>query len=118
MTVCPQLPIPIKEMYVRLRSRGRDAVVWKALFAIVLMAANAGFSAAQEAKQDPVREAEKSPVSAQDFSTFEGQNVTAVEVAGRPGFSTAAFSSLLVQHAGEPFSVEQINRTVAALKAA
>jgi outer membrane protein insertion porin family len=93
-------------------------VVWKTLLAVVLTVINAGFSAAQGAKQDPVREAEKPPVAAQDFSTFEGQNVTAVEVAGRPGSSTAAFSSLLLQHAGEPFSVEQINRTVKAVKGA
>ena len=35
------------------------------------------------------------------LSSYEGQNVTAVQIAGRPDLMTAQFSSLLQQHAGE-----------------
>jgi outer membrane protein insertion porin family len=55
---------------------------------------------------------------AQILSSYEGQNVTAVEVAGRPQSTTAQFASAFAQQAGQPFSNENIGRTAAALKAA
>jgi len=51
------------------------------------------------------------------LSSFEGQNVTAVEIAGRPEANTSEFAPLFVQHSGEPFSKEKVDQTVAALKA-
>lgn len=57
-------------------------------------------------------------VTAQLLSSYEGQNVTAVEIAGRPDLATTQFSSLFLQHPGEQFSESKIDQTVAALKAA
>jgi outer membrane protein insertion porin family len=58
-----------------------------------------------------------SPQTAQILSSFEGQNVTAVEIAGHPELGSSEFTSLFVQHPGEPFSQAKVDQTVAALKA-
>jgi outer membrane protein insertion porin family len=57
------------------------------------------------------------PATQQILSSYEGQNVTAIEIAGRPDIDTGKFSSAFVQRAGEPFSREKVDQTVAALKA-
>ena len=50
--------------------------------------------------------------------SYEGQNVTAIEIAGRPNLDTSKLMPLLQQHAGEPFSREKIDQSIAALKSA
>ena len=55
--------------------------------------------------------------SAQILSSYEGQNVTEIEVAGRPQSPASEFEPLFVQKPGEPFSSEKVNGTLAALKA-
>ena len=55
--------------------------------------------------------------AAQVLSSYEGQNVTAIEVAGRPQSAPSEFEPLLVQKPNEPFSSDKVNRTLAALKA-
>jgi outer membrane protein insertion porin family len=71
--------------------------------------------------QNPKPTADQMPktptTTVQILSSYEGQNVTAVEIAGRPDSTTAQFSSLFVQHAGEPFSRDKVEQTIAALKA-
>jgi outer membrane protein insertion porin family len=59
-----------------------------------------------------------SSTSAQILSSYEGQNVTAVQIAGRPGSTPSQFASAFAQKAGQPFSREKVDRTEAALKAA
>jgi outer membrane protein assembly factor BamA len=54
---------------------------------------------------------------AQILSSYEGQNVTAIEVAGRPQSAASEFEPLFVQKPGEPFSIDKVNGTLAALKA-
>ena len=48
--------------------------------------------------------------------SYEGQNVTAVEIAGRPNLDTSKLIPLLQQHAGEPFSREKVDQSIATLK--
>ncbi len=55
--------------------------------------------------------------SEQILASYEGQNVTAIEVAGRPQSNPSDFKSLFVQQAGQPYSNDKVNQTVAALKA-
>jgi outer membrane protein insertion porin family len=50
--------------------------------------------------------------------SYEGQNVTSVELAGRPDLNPAELEHLLVQHAREPFSIAKVNQSIAALKGA
>jgi len=57
------------------------------------------------------------PSTAQDTSIYEGQNVTAIEIAGRLNSGSSEFTSLFLQKAGEPFSKDRVDGTAAALKA-
>jgi outer membrane protein assembly factor BamA len=57
------------------------------------------------------------PAKEQILASYEGQNVTAVEVAGRPQSNSSDFKSLFVQQPGQPYSSEKVNQTVAVLKA-
>jgi outer membrane protein insertion porin family len=50
------------------------------------------------------------------LSSYEGQTVTAVEIAGRPNLDTGKLMPLLEQHAGEPFAREKIEQSIATLK--
>ncbi len=52
------------------------------------------------------------------LSAYEGQKVASVEIAGRPDLKAEQFASSFVQKAGEPFSREKVDQTVAALQAA
>ena len=57
------------------------------------------------------------PGAAQLLSAYEGQNVTAVEIAGRPELKSSQLASLFAQKAGQPFSKDKVYQTEAALKA-
>ena len=57
------------------------------------------------------------PNTQQILASYEGQNVTSVEIAGQPGLDATKYASLFQQHAGEPFAREKVDATVAALKA-
>src|SRR5690348_13216184 len=57
-------------------------------------------------------------MSEQILSSYEGQNVSLIGIAGRPDVNTAQFTSLFLQRAGEPFSKIKVDQTAAALKAA
>jgi outer membrane protein assembly factor BamA len=52
------------------------------------------------------------------FSTYEGQNVDSVEIAGQPALLTSQFAAEFKQKTGQPFSKDLVNQTAAALKAA
>jgi outer membrane protein assembly factor BamA len=58
-----------------------------------------------------------SQATLQVMASYEGQQVTAIDIAGRPEATAAQFASLLVQHAGEPFSKQKVEATVNALRA-
>ena len=71
--------------------------------------ASAGSFASQAPKAAPVTVAILSP--------YEGQKVTSIQIAGQPELTTSDYASLFVQHEGEPFSIEKVQQTIAALKA-
>lgn len=50
------------------------------------------------------------------MQSYEGQNVSTVEVAGQPNGDMSKYDALLQQKQGEPFSTEKITATVNALK--
>lgn len=52
------------------------------------------------------------------LSSYEGQKVSSIEVAGQPNLPPSAFSSSYVQKEGEPFSEQKVDQTAAAIKAA
>jgi len=69
-------------------------------------------ASAQSQKQAP----KTSPQTEQILASYEGQNVTSIDVAGHPDLSTSQFLPLFVQQAGQPFSKEKVDATIAALK--
>jgi outer membrane protein insertion porin family len=56
------------------------------------------------------------PQVEQVLSSYEGQKVAAIEVAGRPDVNTSDLQPLLAQKAGEPFSKSKVDQSIAALK--
>lgn len=50
--------------------------------------------------------------------SYEGQNVTSVELAGQPHLDTKQLLSLVVQRANQPFSQAKVDQSIAALKKA
>ena len=54
----------------------------------------------------------------QFLSSYEGQNVSSIQIAGCPGLNTPQYSRLLVQQVGQPFSRDKVEKTAVALKAA
>lgn len=58
------------------------------------------------------------PMSEQILSSYEGQSVSSVEIAGRPELNASQFTAQFAQRAGEPFSRAKVAQTAAALKAA
>jgi len=55
--------------------------------------------------------------TAQILSSYEGQNVTSIEIAGRLESGASQFSSLFVQKTSTPFARDAVDKTAAALKA-
>jgi outer membrane protein assembly factor BamA len=51
------------------------------------------------------------------LSSYEGQSVSAIEVAGRTDYDASRCPQCLVQQAGQPFSMDKVNQTASALKA-
>lgn len=61
----------------------------------------------------PQNEAAQSP---QILQSYEGQNVSSVEIDGRPELDEAKYAPLIEQKKGEPFSTAKISATISALK--
>src|ERR1700730_1235825 len=60
----------------------------------------------------------RTPASAEQvFTSYEGQNISAIQVAGQPTLSDTQFSSLFAQKVGDPFSNSKANQTANAIKA-
>src|SRR3954468_19254717 len=48
--------------------------------------------------------------------SYEGQNVTTVELAGQPGLNIADYQNLLAQKPGTPFTRAKVEQTIDALQ--
>ena len=60
----------------------------------------------------------KTPPAEQILSSYQGQTVTSINIAGRPDLKAEEFASKFAQRAGEPFDKQKIDNTAAAIKAA
>lgn len=56
------------------------------------------------------------PFTAEMLSSYNGQTVAAIEVAGQPSLKTTEFTPLLLQKKGQPFSQQDVEQTAAAIK--
>jgi len=63
-------------------------------------------------KQTP----ETAPATQQIIDSYEGQNVTSIQIAGRPDLNTLTYESSFAQKAGQPFSKERVDQAIQALK--
>jgi outer membrane protein assembly factor BamA len=88
-----------------------------ALAAVCVLGGAVSSLSAQSGSASGKQAPEKPATAAQILLSYEGQHVTAVEVAGRPQSSALEFEPFLVQKPGEQFSSDKVNATVAALKA-
>jgi outer membrane protein insertion porin family len=60
-----------------------------------------------------------SPASeSQMLSSYKGQKVSSIEMAGRPGYDASQCPQCLVQQVGQPFAEEKVEQTADAFKAA
>jgi outer membrane protein insertion porin family len=95
-------------------SRGRTTI--KSLWFATVLVLCSGLAA--QTTSQPSDLPKTAPQSQAILSSYEGQNVTAVEIAGRPNLDTSKLLPLLPQHSGQPFSKEKIDESIAALKKA
>jgi outer membrane protein assembly factor BamA len=95
------------------------AVFWLAVPSAPAQSADRQIPAApaQKGTTSSVVPASTPPEVEQMLAAYVGQQVSSVQVAGRPDLDSQDLSSLFAQHAGEPFDRDKVERTVAALKA-
>jgi outer membrane protein assembly factor BamA len=72
---------------------------------------------AQGAKPDSNQATSNAASASQFLTSYEGQNVTSIVIAGRPDATTAQYAKFFAQRVGEPFSADKVKQTVDALKA-
>lgn len=61
---------------------------------------------------------QNTPPAEEILVSYEGQTVTSVDIAGRPDLHASQFASDITQKVGQPFAIQQVNATAAALKSA
>lgn len=69
--------------------------------------------------QDPVttQTPRTTPAAEEVASSYEGQTVSSIEIAGRPDLNTSQYEHLFLQQPAQPFSEEKVDQTITALKA-
>jgi outer membrane protein insertion porin family len=91
----------------------------KWLCALSILAFSGGLIAqniGQQSPSQPPAEPKTAPATQSILSSYEGQQVTSVEIAGRPDLDTSKLLPMLEQKAGEPFSKEKVDESIATLK--
>jgi outer membrane protein assembly factor BamA len=73
-------------------------------------------SSSQSSPSSPGQAQQPAPAATRILASYEGQNVSSVEIAGHPELSVSQFSASLAQKSGKPFSQQDVNATVAALR--
>ncbi len=77
-----------------------------------------GLMHGQQSTETPDQLPKTAPNTQAILSSYEGQKVNSIEIAGRPDLDTTKLTPLLPQHAGEPFSREKLEASVDSLKKA
>jgi outer membrane protein insertion porin family len=82
--------------------------------ALSVLAMSVGLLA--QTTEQPSQQPKTAPQTQAILSSYEGQTVTAVEIAGRPNLDVTKLMPLLAQHQDEPFSREKVDQSIATLK--
>jgi outer membrane protein insertion porin family len=106
-------------VHFRVRSQSRVGVKrsidgCKTLPGVILLAVAAAVCAQTTTQTSQLPQT--APATQSILYSYDGQNVTAIEIAGRPDLDTTKLTPLLPQHAGEPFSREKAEQSIEALK--
>ena len=80
----------------------------------VMLSAN--YIQAQSAPQADQQTPQTAPQLAQVLSSYEGQNISTIELAGQPNLDQQTFAPLLAPLQNQPFSRSKIDETIAAIK--
>lgn len=88
------------------------------IFLLIVLACCARSLLAQTEEAHPRQVPGTSQATQRILSAYDGQKVSSVEIVGRPDLKAEQFASSFAQQAGEPFSKEKVDATVAALEAA
>jgi outer membrane protein insertion porin family len=86
------------------------------LVLIIALVMAAGLSAQTGQTAQPQQAPRTAPQVQQVLPSYEGQNVTSIELAGQPNLNTTTLLPLVAQRAGEPFSQAKVDASVAALQ--
>ncbi len=81
---------------------------------LVLLSCSVSGQDRQVPSPEPAR---TSPLVKQLLTSYEGQNVSSVEIAGRPDLDTEPLKAKLPQKAGQPFSMAKVQQSIADLEA-
>src|SRR5580704_5099673 len=100
----------------RMAAQSTGRAIRKSLWFAIVLSLCSGLAA--QTSDQPANQPKTAPQSQAILASYEGQNVTAVEIAGRPNLDTSKLLPLLPQHSGEPFAKERIDESIAALKKA
>ncbi len=113
--------VSISTSTVRTRAGWRAGAVALAAFSFVattLIQAAAQTETSQPAANPSKEISASAPAAGQTFSSYEGQTVASVLLAGQPDLNPSEYTSLMAQKPGEPFSAAKVEQTAEALKAA
>ena len=105
---------PSRVNYPANHSKMRQNRLWTGLVAAGLLLLSPGLQA--QSPEPPSQMPKTAPNTASILSTYEGQNVTAIEIAGRPNLDSSKFTPLLQQKAGQPFDKQKVDASIATLK--
>ena len=92
----------------------KDRIPLILFFVFLVVVATSGQTGPTAAPQQAPRTA---PQVQEALPSYEGQNVTTVELAGQPGLDLRGLRVHLAQRAGEPFSQAKVDQSMATLKA-
>jgi outer membrane protein insertion porin family len=88
-------------------------------FAVLLLVFSPFLNRAQAPTGSPAQQSSQTQQAEPEIlASYEGQNVSILEIAGQPDHDLSEYKSALVQQQGQPFSKDKVDQTAAALKAA
>jgi len=90
----------------------------RAVFAVHVILFAAAALAQVSPTQHPSQAPQTAPQVQRTLPSYEGQNVTSVELAGQPALDARTFQPLIALQPGQKFSQAKIDQTIAALKRA
>src|SRR5262249_51075511 len=90
----------------------KTSLLHRCNLALLALLVSTSLLAGARALQTPT----ENPVNRTEVLSYEGENVSSVELAGQPNLNAADFMPLIEQHSGESFSADKIDKSIAALK--